>query len=141
MTRLAQVAGPRTVVLASGLAWSAFHWPLILWLGGTPEGVSPAYAVVMFTVALTAFSAVLASMQLRWGIWPVCVAHAVWNATLYQVLEPVTVEESSTTWFSTETGLFLAVTSLVAAALWWRRFPLRGTSSGSTVPDGPLSSR
>ena len=40
VTRLAEVAGPRTVVLTSGLIWSAFHWPLILLLGGTPTGVA-----------------------------------------------------------------------------------------------------
>ncbi len=132
VTRLAQVARPRTVVLASGLAWSAFHWPLILWLGGTPDGVEPWFAVAMFTTALTAFSAILAGMQLRWGVWPVCVAHAVWNATLYQVLEPVTVNESSAAWFSTETGLCLAGTSVVAALLWWRRYPLRTAAGGTT---------
>jgi membrane protease YdiL (CAAX protease family) len=134
VTRLAQVAGPRTVVLGSGLAWSAFHWPLILWLGGAPEGVAPWFALAMFTVALTAFAAILASMQLRWGLWPVCIAHAVWNATLYQVLEPVTVDGPSTTWFATETGACLALTSVVAAVLWWRRFPLRAGETGTTIP-------
>src|SRR4051794_39007642 len=39
VTRLAEVAGPRTVVLVGGLIWSAFHWPLILVLGGTPTAV------------------------------------------------------------------------------------------------------
>lgn len=133
VTRLAQVARPRTVVLVSGLTWSAFHWPMILVLGGTPEGVSPLFAVAAFTVALTSFAAVLATMQLRWGIWPVCVAHAVWNATLYQVLEPVTVDHGLTAWFSTETGLFLALTSLAGAALWWRRMPLCATPAGTTA--------
>jgi hypothetical protein len=52
------------------------------------------------------------------GMSPVCVAHAVWNATLYQVVEPLTVNGRSTGWFATETGLFLAVTSVVAE-LWW----------------------
>jgi membrane protease YdiL (CAAX protease family) len=138
VTRLAEVAGPRTVVLASGLTWSAFHWPMILVLGGTPEGVSPVFAVAAFTTGLTGLAAVLASMQLRWGIWPVCVAHAVWNATLYQVLEPVVVDEGSTAWFSTETGLALAVTSVVAAALWWRRHPLcAGPAGTTTVPGEP----
>ena len=51
--------------------------------------------------ALTAFSAILAGMQLRWGVWPVSVAHAVGNATLYRVLQPVTLNGSSRAWFST----------------------------------------
>lgn len=133
VTRLAAVAGPRTVVLAGGIAWSAFHWPLLIWLGGTPEGVAPWFAVVMFTVGITGFGAVLASMQLRWGIWPGVVAHAVWNATLYHVVEPLTVEREHTLWFGTETGLLTAVVGVAAALLWWRFFPLVRTSAGSTA--------
>jgi membrane protease YdiL (CAAX protease family) len=133
VTRLSLVARPRTVVLVSGGVWSAFHWPLILWLGGTPEGVSPWFAVVAFTISLTAFAGILASMQLRWGIWPVCVAHAVWNATLYQVVEPLTVGGARSGWFATETGAFLAVASVIAAVAWWRRFPLRVGPDGRST--------
>lgn len=133
VTRLAQVSRPRTVVLVSGIAWSAGHYQLLVLFGGTPEGVPTAYAVVMFTIALTALGSILASMQLHWGIWPACVAHAVWNATLYNVVEPVTVDGSVTTWFSTETGALLAASSVVAAVLWWRRYPLRRTPQGTTT--------
>jgi membrane protease YdiL (CAAX protease family) len=136
VTRLAQVAGPRTVVLAGGLAWSAFHWPLMFWLGGTPEGVATWFAVAMFTIGITGFGAVLASMQLRWGIWPGVVAHAVWNATLYHVVEPLTVEREHTLWFSTETGLLTAVVGVAAALLWWRFLPLVRTPEGTTAVPG-----
>lgn len=136
VTRLAAVASPRTVVLVGGVAWSAFHWPLLIWLGGTPEGVATWFAVTMFTVGITGFGAVLASMQLRWGIWPGVVAHAVWNATLYHVVEPLTVEREHTLWFGTETGLLTAVVGVAAALLWWRFLPLVRTPEGTTaVPD------
>ncbi|GAA1477122.1 hypothetical protein GCM10009623_15680 [Nocardioides aestuarii] len=136
VTRLAQVSRPRTVVLATGIAWSAGHFQLLVLFGGTPEGVPTLYAIVMFTIALTALGAILASMQLHWGIWPACVAHAVWNATLYNVVEPVTVDGSVTTWFSTETGALLAASSVVTAVLWWRRYPLRRTPDGVTAVGG-----
>jgi membrane protease YdiL (CAAX protease family) len=140
VTRLAQIAGPRSVVLVGGLAWSAFHWPMIALLGGTPEGVSVWFALAAFTVATTSFGAVLASMQLRWGIWPGVVAHAVVNATLYHVLEPLTVEHAHTTWFSTETGLFAACSALIGGWLWWRRYPLAVLADGRTgVPAAPLA--
>jgi membrane protease YdiL (CAAX protease family) len=133
--RLAAFYSPRTVVLLGGLIWSSFHWPLIAMLGGTPEGVSVAYALVMFTVSITALGAVLASMQLRWGIWPGLVAHAVMNATLYHVVEPLTTELDHTSWFATETGLFAAVAGSVGAALWWWRRPLvAGSDGGTRVP-------
>lgn len=133
VTRLAEVASPGTVVLGSGLAWSAFHWPLIALLGGTPDGVAVWFALMMFTVGTTALGAVLASMQLRWGIWPGVVLHAAVNATAYHVVDPLTVEQGRTTWFSTETGLVTALVALVAAWLWMRRFPLRRTAGGATA--------
>jgi membrane protease YdiL (CAAX protease family) len=135
VTRLAEFCSPRTVVLVSGLAWSSFHWPLIALLGGAPDGVPVWYALAMFTVGITALGAVLASMQLRWGIWPGVVAHAVVNATLYHVVEPLTTELDHTNWFATETGVLAALVGTIAAALWWRRRPLvRTPDGGSRAP-------
>jgi membrane protease YdiL (CAAX protease family) len=130
--RLAEVAGPRTVVLVSGLVWSSFHWPLIALLGGTPEGVPVWWALLWFTVGTTAFGAVLANMQLRWGIWPGVLAHAVVNATLYHVVEPLTGDTGDTNWVATETGAAQALAMLVAAVVWFRFAPLRRTAAGGT---------
>ena len=132
--RLAEVAGPRTVVLVGGLAWSAFHWPLMLFLGGTPDGASSWYAVAMFTVGIVALGAVLASMQLRWGIWPGVVLHAAVNATMYHLIDPLTVETDHSGWFISETGLVAAAVNVVVAVVWLRRFPLvRSADGGTTV--------
>jgi len=133
VTRLAEVAGPRTVVLTSGLIWSAFHWPLILLLGGTPTGVATWWALLWFTVGTTSFGAVLAGMQLRWGVWPGVLAHAVCNAVLYHVLEPLTADTGRTNWFATETGLLYGLTMLAGAAAFLRFFPLARGADGGTV--------
>ncbi|WP_433303706.1 CPBP family intramembrane glutamic endopeptidase [Actinoplanes sp. CA-030573] len=134
VNRLAEISGPRTVVLVGGLAWSAFHWPLILLLGGTPQGVPPIMGVVLFTVFNTALGAVLANMQLRWGIWPGVIAHAVGNAVMYHVLTPLTVENAHSGWFATETGLMSVITGIAGALLWWRFAPLVRTPDGGTAP-------
>ncbi|NYJ05654.1 CPBP family intramembrane glutamic endopeptidase [Petropleomorpha daqingensis] len=133
VTRLAEVAGPRTVVLTSGLVWSAFHWPLILLLGGTPTGVATWWALLWFTVGTTAYGAVLASMQLRWGLWPGVLAHAVGNAVMYHVLEPLTADTGRTNWFATETGLVYGAVMLVSATVFLRFFPLARGAKGGTV--------
>ena len=132
VTRLAEVAGPRTVVLVSGLVWSAFHAPLIAFLGGTPEGAPVWWALLCFTIGTTALGAVMASMQLHWGIWPGVLAHAAINAVLYHVLDPLTGDTGNTGWFGTESGLFLNLLLVVGAVLWFRRYPLRRTASGGT---------
>ena len=138
VTRLAEVAGPRTVVLASGLIWSAFHWPLILLLGGTPTGVDTWWALTWFTVGTTSLGAVLASMQLRWGLWPGVLAHAVGNAALYHVLEPLTADTGRTNWFATETGLVYGLMTLLGAAVFLRFFPLARGVHGGTVARSAL---
>ncbi|MCC6497370.1 MAG: CPBP family intramembrane metalloprotease [Propionibacteriaceae bacterium] len=126
VTRLAQVARPRTVHLVSGVLWSLSHVWLIVFLGGTPEGVSPVYAAAMFTVGTTALGYILSAMQLRWGLWPGVLAHATVNAVMYHFAEPSTVVTGpATNWIATETGLAYAVSMVVAALLFHRWFGSR----------------
>lgn len=136
VTRLAEVAGPRTVVAVSGLAWAAFHAPLVLFLGGAPDGVPVAWTLLCFTAGTVAFGAVLAALQLRWGIWPGVLAHAVVNATLYHVLDPLTGETASSGWFAGESGLFQALALVAGALVWLRLCPLRRSATGGTVATG-----
>ncbi|EFC80026.1 hemerythrin domain-containing protein [Parafrankia sp. EUN1f] len=130
---LAEGNSPARVVLLGGLIWSAFHLPIIVALGGTPDGVPTPVAAVCFTVALTALGATLAWQRLRHGLWPAVVTHAAVNATLYTVVEPATTDRAHTGWFGTETGLLLAVASVVAAVCWSRRAPLRPSADGTVV--------
>ena len=121
-------------VLEGGNPMSMFNVPaLILVLGGTPTGVSEWWALAWFTVGTTAYGAVLASMQLRWGLWPGVLAHAVLNAALYHVLDPLTRDTGHTNWFATETGLTNNLVLVAAAVLFLRFFPLRRSPDGGTI--------
>ena len=139
VTRLAQLARPRTVYLVSGVLWSLSHLGLLLFLGGTPEGVSPLYAAAMFTVATTALGSMLAAMQLRWGLWPGVVAHATVNAVLYHFADPSTVPTGALTgWIATETGVAYALAMVVTALAFFRWFPAaaghQSRTSGTVDP-------
>jgi membrane protease YdiL (CAAX protease family) len=131
--RLAQVTGPRTIVLLVGVLWSMFHWPLMLFLGGTPAGAPTWYAILSFSVGTTALGAILASMQLRWGIWPGIVMHAFVNAGLYHVVGPLTEENAHSGWFADEAGLVQTLVLVAMAIVWWRVAPLRRAPQGGTV--------
>jgi membrane protease YdiL (CAAX protease family) len=123
VTRLAQIARHRTVYLISGVVWSLSHLGLILFVGGAPEGVSPLYAAMMFTIATTALGSILAAMQLRWGLWPGVIAHAAVNAILYHFADPSTAPTGSLTgWIATETGLAYALAMVVTALAFFRWF-------------------
>ena len=134
-TRLAEVAGPRTVVLLTGLAWGMFHWPLMLFLGGVPDSTPLWFALTSFTIGTGALGAVLASMQLRWGIWPGLVVHAMVNAGLYHVVGPLTTDTEHSGWFAGEVGLMQNLALVALAVGWWRFAPLRRTPDGRTAAD------
>jgi membrane protease YdiL (CAAX protease family) len=137
VTRLAQLVPPRTVYIVSGVAWSLSHLWLLLFLGGTPEGVSPLYAIAMFTIATTALGSILAAMQLRWGIWPGVVTHAAVNAVLYHFADPATATTgAATNWIATETGLAYAVAMVLAAVVFLRWFPTAAANQPRTSETG-----
>lgn len=114
MPRLAELGGPLLVVLGGGLAWAAFHWPLMLLLGGAPDGVPVLWAVLNVHHRCHRAEAVLAWMRLRWGQWPGVVAHAVVNAIAHHLVATVGGEHSA--WLTTESGLAAAVVAPAAAA-------------------------
>ena len=129
VNRLSEVAGPRTVIGVSGLAWGLFHWPLMIWLGGTPDDTSTIFTVASYTAGTVAFGAVLASMQLRWGLWPGVVAHAAANALLYHAVAPLTEERTRSGYLAGETGCIATAVLIVLAVLWCRRLPLSTTGA------------
>jgi uncharacterized protein len=132
-TRLAQISGPGTVVLVGGLAWSMFHWPLMLFLGGTPDNTATWFAIASFTVGTTAYGAIVSNMQLRWGIWPGIVMHAAGNAALYHVVGPLTQDTAHSGYYAGEVGIVWTVVLVALALVWWRFAPLRRTAEGGTV--------
>jgi membrane protease YdiL (CAAX protease family) len=124
--RLLEVTSlPRTALL-TGLAWTAFHLPLMLLVPGAVEGVPMGYAVAMFGIGTIALSYPLAWLQLRSGsVWPATVMHAAMNVALYLVADPLTSDADP--WLAGESGALLAISTVAAAAIWFRMAGRRRT--------------
>jgi membrane protease YdiL (CAAX protease family) len=119
--RLAERMSLPKVALWTGLAWAAFHLPLMLFIPGAVEGVPTLYAVAVFTIGLVALSYPLAWLRLRaHSVWPATIMHAAGNAAIYLVGDALTRDVGKTEWFSGETGLLLCVSSVLVAVGWWR---------------------
>jgi uncharacterized protein len=132
--RLAERMSLGRVALWTGLAWSAFHLPLMLFIPGAVEGVPVGYAVAVFAIGLIALSYPMAWLRVRSrSVWPATLMHAAGNAAIYLVGDPLTRDTGDTEWFAGETGFLLAATSVVMALVWWRC----ATRAGS--PAGPRS--
>jgi membrane protease YdiL (CAAX protease family) len=128
--RLAEVTSLPVNALLTGLAWTAFHLPLMVLVPGAVEDVPVAYAVATFAISSVALSYPMAWLRLRTGsIWPAALMHAAGNAAMYLAAEPLTRETADTAWFGGETGILLPLATVAVAIAWWRR-----TSPRSVAP-------
>jgi membrane protease YdiL (CAAX protease family) len=120
-------SGWRHPLLLSGLVWSSWHVPAVL-LGHYPAGPSLLLSTIGIVITLTAFAFVLARLRLDTGsVWPPTLAHAMWNAVLFDGFEPVT---GQATHWTRESGFVVALVTATGAAL-----VMRGFAAPRRAPD------
>jgi membrane protease YdiL (CAAX protease family) len=109
--------------LVSGLVWSAWHYPLLLFAdynGGAPK----AWSLACFTVMVLGISFVFAASRLAsGGVWPAVLLHGSHNLFIQGVFDPITADTGRTKWWIGEFGAALALAAVGVAALtlaWWR---------------------
>lgn len=122
VTRLSETRGAPVIV---GLAWAAFHFPLMLFVpGAVRAGVPTPYALLWFTVEAVALAFPLVGLRIRTGsIWPVLVLHATLNASIYLAAEPLTAATAHSAWWLGEGGALTSgamVVAVLATRRWWR---------------------
>lgn len=117
------------VALVSGIIWSAWHVPLIVFAdynGGTPA----AYSIACFVVMVIAISFPLAWLRLRSGsVWPAALLHASHNLYIQGFFDRVTVDTGITEYLTGEFGAALALTTVVTGIIFWRLAAPRDTSA------------
>jgi uncharacterized protein len=107
--------------LISGVVWSCWHVPLIVWSGynsGTPSW----YAVTCFAVMVISISFVFTWIRLKSGsVWPAVLLHASHNAIIQGYLDALTVEHGRTKYFTGEFGCAMLPLTILCAYLAWRQ--------------------
>jgi uncharacterized protein len=110
----------RTAVI-SGVIWSAWHAPLIIWSeynSGTPTW----YAVTCFATMTISVSFVFAWLRMKSGsVWPAVLLHASHNAIIQGYLDPLTVNRGRTNYFVGEFGCAMLPLVIFCAWMAWRR--------------------
>ncbi len=118
---LAKVTSYSRTALLSGLVWSLWHYPILLFAdynAGTPAW----FALTCFTILVVGVSFVFAWMRLKSGsVWTGMLLHASHNLWIQSIFDPLTVDTGKTKYVTGEFGIGLAVAGVVVAFLFWRR--------------------
>jgi membrane protease YdiL (CAAX protease family) len=102
------------VALVSGVVWSLWHYPILLFAdyhGQTPSW----YSLSCFTLMVLGISFVFAWIRLASGsVWPAAILHASHNLWIQSVFDPLTGDTGRTAWVIGEFGAALAIAAIVA---------------------------
>ena len=106
--------------LISGLLWSAWHSPVLIF-GDYNKGAPAWFALPCFVVLCVGLSSMMAWLRLRSGsLWPAALMHATHNVFIQAFLTPLTVATALTPWILDEFGVGLATTAALGGWLAWR---------------------
>ena len=119
--------------LISGLIWAVWHVPELLWTDFRPD-TKPIFFLTCFTVMVTANAYIMGYLRLRSGsLWPCVLLHATHNTFIQRLFDPLTAPVGWAKYITTEFGVGLAVTVVVAATVLVSRGRLReGFSPAAT---------
>jgi membrane protease YdiL (CAAX protease family) len=121
LPNLAKLFDARRALLLIGALWALWHYPLIL--AGPFHGFGPLwYQLICFTLLSINMAIVYGFLRLRSGsTWPSVVASATNGVFIAVFCDQITGVAPLQPWLTGEFGIFLVVTTGIAAGwCWWR---------------------
>jgi len=107
--------------LVSGVVWSVWHYPLLIW-GDYNNGTPAWYGLLCFTVMVVSISFVFAWFRLKSGsLWTGALLHASHNLYIQGFFTPLTRNTGKTAWFIDEFGAALPIVAAGFAIYFWSR--------------------
>jgi len=133
---LIKVTSFTRTALISGVIWTAWHAPLIIWShynSGTPVW----YSLACFATLTIAASFVFVWLTIKSGsLWPAVLLHASNNAMIEGYFSPLTVERERTKYFAGAFGCAMLPFIVFYAWVVWKNFTEtngRGVESATPV--------
>lgn len=119
--QLAKVMSFRGVALTSGIIWSLWHYPLILF--ANYNGAGPRwYSILCFTVMVIGISFLFAWMRLKSGsVWTCMLLHGSHNVFIQAFFDPLTRPAPLTNYMIGEFGAGLAIVAVILALIFDRK--------------------
>jgi membrane protease YdiL (CAAX protease family) len=145
MPQLERVTDFTRAALISGVIWSIYHWPGMLFADYRGDGPLW-YSIVCFTIMAVGFSVVMAWIRLKSGsLWTAMFAHAAHNVFIQTIFNPLMVDTGPTEYVIGEFGAGMAIAYAAAGFVFWRmrdRLPeaagLDGGRRGTDRQGAPL---
>lgn len=119
--QLARVMPFGGVALASGIIWSLWHYPLILF--ADYHGAGPRwYSLACFTVMVIGISFLFAWMRLKSGsVWTGMLLHASHNIFIQSFFDPLTRSAPLSNYWVGEFGAGLAMMAIALGIIFYRK--------------------
>ncbi len=116
---LSKVLGFGGVGLISGVMWSVYHFPILIF-GDYNAGTPVWFGLTCFSLGVIAESFILAWLTLRSGsLWPAAILHGSHNLWIQSILTPLTNDTGPTKYLIDEFGIGLVITTMIGAIIVW----------------------
>jgi membrane protease YdiL (CAAX protease family) len=108
--------------LLSGVAWAAWHVPVMVLADYHNPGAPPWYGLVCFSVLVIGISFAFAWLRLQSGsVWVTVLLHASHNIAIQAIFTPLTGTTAFAPYVIDEFGLGLALAGVLVGRLFWRK--------------------
>ncbi len=109
--------------IVSGVIWSLWHWPLVLYYGGGDF----AFQMAIFTLTLVSMSVIMTYFTFKSGsLWPAVIFHAAHNIYIQEIFMPITIENEHTSLWLDEFGIMVPIVVTLFALYFWRAAKAEG---------------
>ena len=95
------------VSIFSGLIWSFWHWPLLVYYSNN------------VLLEFTTFTIVIVSMSK--SLWPAVIFHAVSNVYIQKIMPPLTIKVEGTEQWLGENGIMFAIVTCIFGIYFWKK--------------------
>ncbi|WP_034257812.1 CPBP family intramembrane glutamic endopeptidase [Altibacter lentus] len=105
------------VSIFSGLIWSFWHWPLLVYYSN-----NVLLEFTTFTVVIVSMSFIMTYYTFKSkSLWPAVIFHAVSNVYIQKILPELTIKNAGKEHWLGENGIMFAVVTAVFGLYFWRK--------------------
>ncbi len=105
------------VSIFSGLIWSFWHWPLLVYYSN-----NVLLEFITFTIVIVSMSFIMTYYTFKSkSLWPAVIFHAVSNVYIQKIMPPLTIKVEGTEHWLGENGIMFAIVTCAFGIYFWRK--------------------